>query len=75
MKVRKFCTAPSIFYWKNLAGKKTWTHIIVDEVYERNKEFDLLLVAIKKSMHLNVRVIIMAATIDAEQVRETIWIL
>jgi ATP-dependent RNA helicase YTHDC2 len=43
------------------------THIIVDEVHERDKFSDFLLISIKENLHLNpnTKIILMSATIDA----------
>lgn len=44
------------------------THLIIDEVHERNKFTDFLLIAIKDNLHLNpnLRVIIMSATLESD---------
>jgi ATP-dependent RNA helicase YTHDC2 len=43
------------------------THIIIDEVHERDKYSDFLLISIKENLHLspNTKIILMSATIDA----------
>lgn len=49
-----------------------YTHIILDEVHERDIEMDFLLIVIKKLLTAcigNVKIILMSATIDAEEVR------
>lgn len=50
-----------------------FTHIVVDEVHERSKEIDFLLIIIKKILaeattKPNVKFILMSATIDADAV-------
>ncbi|CAO1425337.1 unnamed protein product [Diamesa hyperborea] len=44
------------------------THLIIDEVHERNKFTDFLLIAIKDNLHTNpnLRVIIMSATLESD---------
>ena len=44
------------------------THLIIDEVHERNKFTDFLLIAIKDNLHINsnLRVIIMSATLESD---------
>ena len=48
-----------------------FTHIVLDEVHERDKDTDFLLLLIKKLLcttsHHNVRLIIMSATVDARK--------
>lgn len=49
----------------------TFTHIILDEVHERDKDMDFLFIVIRKLMSQNpgkVKVILMSATIDAPKV-------
>lgn len=44
-----------------------YTHIILDEIHERNQEFDFLLLVIKKLLQTNsrqVKIILMSATIN-----------
>jgi len=44
------------------------THVIIDEVHERNKQTDFLLIVLKDALqrHPNLRLILMSATIDIE---------
>lgn len=46
-----------------------YTHIILDEVHERTKEMDFLMVIIYKFLNPMKRVVLMSATIDSETVR------
>lgn len=46
-----------------------YTHIILDEVHERTKEMDFLMVIIYKFLNPTKRVVLMSATIDSEKVR------
>lgn len=46
-----------------------YTHIILDEVHERTKEMDFLMVIVYKFLMPTKRVILMSATIDSEKVR------
>lgn len=52
---------------------KEYTHIIVDEIHERNQELDFLLLIIRKFLFTNslqTKVILMSATIDAKEFAE-----
>lgn len=44
------------------------THIIIDEVHERDKFSDFLLISLKEGLHLNpnIKIILMSATIDSD---------
>ena len=47
-----------------------YTHIILDEVHERDQEMDFLLIVIRRFLHSNSRntkIILMSATIDARE--------
>lgn len=49
---------------------REYTHIIIDEVHERNQELDFLLLIVRKFLFMNssyVKVILMSATINAEE--------
>lgn len=48
------------------------THLIIDEVHEREKVTDFLLIAIRDAIRINKRlkVILMSATLDSEQFSE-----
>lgn len=45
-----------------------YTHIILDEVHERTKEMDFLMVIIYKFLNPSKKVILMSATIDSKMV-------
>lgn len=45
-----------------------YTHVILDEVHERDKSMDFLLIVIKKLLNPSVKVILMSATIKAPKV-------
>lgn len=50
---------------------KQFTHIILDEVHERDQEMDFLLIVIRKLLTTNsrgVKVILMSATINTGEV-------
>lgn len=54
-----------------------YTHIILDEVHDRHKNMDFLLILIKKMLFTTmswskVKVILMSATIDAKRVSLTL---
>lgn len=50
-----------------------YTHIILDEVHERDKDMDFLLLVIRKLLRTNsmtVKVILMSATVDVDKFAE-----
>lgn len=64
-----YCTTgvllEKLVHAKSLYG---YTHIILDEVHERTKEMDFLMIILKKFLSRKIRIILMSATIDAETV-------
>lgn len=69
-----FCTT-GVLLEKLIRSKdlSAYTHIILDEVHERNKDMDFLLIIIKKLLfgivpRPKVKIILMSATIEAQQV-------
>ena len=47
-----------------------YTHVILDEVHERDEDMDFLLLVVRKLLHTNsrsVKVILMSATFDTER--------
>lgn len=53
----------------NAKNMNMYTHIILDEVHERDQEMDFLLLIVKKfyRQQSQTRLILMSATIDTEQ--------
>lgn len=45
-----------------------FTHIILDEVHERDKDMDFLMIVIYKYLNPRIRIILMSATIDVDKV-------
>lgn len=45
-----------------------YTHVILDEVHERDMNMDFLMIVCYKYLNPNIRIILMSATIDAEKV-------
>ncbi|RWS28507.1 putative ATP-dependent RNA helicase TDRD9-like protein [Leptotrombidium deliense] len=69
-----YCTT-GVLLQKLITVKKVdhFTHIIIDEVHERNEEVDLLLMVVRKFMwthHANIRIIIMSATFDTTALQD-----
>lgn len=68
-----FCTTGVLLEKLVRSAKKPkpfmdYTHIILDEVHERDKNMDFLLIVIKKLLTPNVKIILMSATIMAKKV-------
>lgn len=64
-----FCTTGVLL--EKLIHSKTlyhYTHIILDEVHERTKEMDFLMIIVYKFLVPSKKVILMSATIDSEKV-------
>jgi ATP-dependent RNA helicase TDRD9 len=59
-----------------ILGKKNlgdWTHVILDEVHEREEDMDFVVLLCKKLQRENsrgVKIILMSATMDAQKFRE-----
>lgn len=76
-----FCTTGILL--ENLIRSKNFanhTHIILDEVHERNKEMDFLFVVLKKMFvsvvpKPKVKIIVMSATIQSSRVSEHIFVI
>lgn len=69
-----FCTT-GILLEKLIGSKRMdmYTHIILDEIHERDEEMEFLLIAIKRFMLENpfqTKIILMSATIDTQQFAE-----
>lgn len=45
-----------------------YTHIILDEVHERDKDMDFLMIIIYKYLNPNIHVILMSATMNTSKV-------
>jgi len=66
-----YCTTAVLL--NNLIREKTlthYTHIILDEVHERDQDMDFLLIVVRRLLALNsrhVKVILMSATIDTRE--------
>lgn len=66
-----FCTNGILlrsFMGLEIGSVDSLTHVIIDEVHERNKQTDFLLIVLKDALqrHPNLRLILMSATIDIE---------
>lgn len=46
----------------------SYTHVILDEVHERDKDMDFLMILIYKYLNPNIRIVLMSATIDVNKV-------
>ena len=61
---------------KMLINKKSlaeWTHVIIDEVHERDKDIDFLLLLARKFITSNsqgVKIILMSATLNADKLMD-----
>lgn len=67
-----FCTT-GVLVEKIIHGAKCnpvdqFSHIILDEVHERDKDMDFLMIAIYKYLNPKIRVVLMSATIDVDKV-------
>lgn len=71
----KFFFICSGFFLKNLTGANSdrilrkITHVILDEVHERERSTDMLMNALKNAMqlHTHLKLILMSATLDADK--------
>lgn len=69
-----YCTTGVLLH--RLINKKhmmDYTHIILDEVHERDEDMDFLLLVVKKLLRtnsMNVKVVLMSATIDTDKFAE-----
>jgi len=69
-----YCTTGVLL--NNLINNKTlthYTHIVLDEVHERDQDMDFLLIVVRRLLATNsrhVKVILMSATIDATELSE-----
>ncbi|XP_017053534.1 probable ATP-dependent RNA helicase spindle-E [Drosophila ficusphila] len=69
-----YCTTGVLL--NNLILNKTlthYTHIVLDEVHERNQEMDFLMILVRRLLATNsrqVKVILMSATIDTRELRD-----
>lgn len=69
-----FCTTgvlvESLIHSKVHNPLNPYTHIILDEVHERDKDMDFLMIAIYKYLNPKIRVILMSATINVDKVKK-----
>ncbi|EDV49067.1 probable ATP-dependent RNA helicase spindle-E [Drosophila erecta] len=69
-----YCTTGVLL--NNLINKKTlthYTHIVLDEVHERDQDMDFLLIVVRRLLATNsrhVKIILMSATIDARELAD-----
>ncbi|CAF5228903.1 unnamed protein product, partial [Rotaria magnacalcarata] len=65
-----FCTTGMLLkYIEKFTSFEHFSHIILDEIHERNIDMDFLLIFIKRLLKLrpNIKVILMSASIQAEK--------
>ncbi|XP_068981713.1 probable ATP-dependent RNA helicase spindle-E [Bombus flavifrons] len=66
-----YCTAGVLLHkLVNSKNMLDYTHVILDEVHERNEDMDFLLLVVRKLLYTNsrsVKVILMSATFDVER--------
>lgn len=67
-----FCTT-GVLLEKIIRSAKTdpfldYTHIILDEVHERDRDMDFLMILIRKLMTPKIKLILMSATINSKSV-------
>ncbi|XP_031628409.1 probable ATP-dependent RNA helicase spindle-E [Contarinia nasturtii] len=66
-----FCTTgvlvEKIIHGSNHNPLDQFTHIILDEVHERDKDMDFLMISIYKYLNPKIRIILMSATIDVDK--------
>jgi ATP-dependent RNA helicase TDRD9 len=46
---------------------KVYTHVILDEVHDRDEDMDFLFIVVRMLINPNIKVILMSATIDASK--------
>lgn len=57
-----------LIHGKTLNPLDEFTHVILDEVHERDKDMDFLMIIIYKHLNPRIKIILMSATIDADKV-------
>lgn len=69
-----FCTTgvlvESIIHGNQYNPLDRYTHIILDEVHERDKDMDFLMIAVYKYINPKIKIIMMSATIDTDKFAE-----